>query len=262
MDLTKVIEFIAEHYRAFIEILILWVALYTLFAALRNSKGANIFLGIGGTLLFVTIVTVLLDLKVVEWILTRAAALLALGLLVIFQPELRSTFARIGSANWFSANQKDEDKFLDELVETVQSLSRNRHGALIALERNIGLGDYSDTGVEVGATFTQSLTESIFFPKTTLHDGGMFISNRRIVAAGCLFPVSQRELSDRAIGLRHRAGLGLAEETDAIAVIVSEETGKISIAKDSKLERGLTIEEFRTRLSELIGTPSKNEKVV
>jgi len=249
-----VLDFIRENYRAFIEILILWVTLYTLFRAFRKSRGANIFLGIGVTLLVLTILTELLDLKVVEWILSRVAALLALGLLVIFQPELRSAFARIGSTRWFSANQKEEQEFIDELVETVQSLSRNRHGALIALEQSIGLSDYADTGVELDASFSRSLTECIFHPKTTLHDGGMFLSKRRIVAAGCLFPVSQREMSDRAIGLRHRAGLGLAEETDAIAIIVSEETGNISIAMNDQLERGMSISDFREKISEILGT--------
>ncbi len=206
------------------------------------------------TLLFLTILTALLDLKVVEWIMGRVAALFALGLLVIFQPELRSAFARIGSAKWFGMNQKEEQEYVDELVDTVQSLARKRHGALIALEGSIGLSDYADTGVELDAVFSRSLTESIFHPKTTLHDGGVFLSKRRIVAAGCLFPVSQRELSDRAIGLRHRAGLGLTEETDAIAIIVSEETGQISIAKDDQLEKGLSVDEFRLRINEILGT--------
>jgi len=243
--------------RAIIEITILWAALYTLFRAFRASRGANIFLGIGVTLLSLSLITVLLDLKVVEWILTRVVTLLALGLVVIFQPELRSAFARIGSTKWFGLTHKEEEAFLDELVETVESLSRTRTGALIALEQSVGLGDYMDTGVEMDAVFSKSLTECIFQPKSTLHDGGLFINKSRIVAAGCLFPVSQKELSDRSIGLRHRAGLGLAEETDAVAIIVSEETGKISISRDGHLELGLSLTEFRERLDEIVGGESE-----
>jgi len=252
---VEAIEFIKANYRAVIEILILWGAIYAVFRSFKNSRARNIFLGIGATLLFLTVVTVLLDLKVVEWILSRVAALLALGLLVIFQPELRSAFARIGSTRrWLAFSNTEENEFIDELAETVQSLSRNRHGALIALERSIGLSDYEDTGVSVDAKFTQSLTECIFHPKTTLHDGGVFISKRRIVAAGCLFPVSQRELNNRALGLRHRAALGLAEETDAVAIIVSEETGNLSVAYKDDLHQSLEIEEFKQLIRELLGT--------
>jgi len=252
---VDVIELIKENYRAAIEILILWGAIYTVFRAFKNSQARNIFIGIGATLLCLTVLTVFLDLKVLEWILSRVAALLALGLLVIFQPELRSAFARIGSARrWLTFNNTLENEFIEELTSTVLTLSRNRHGALIALEQSIGLSDYEDTGVLVDAQFSQSLTECIFHPKTALHDGGMFVSKRRIVAAGCLFPVSQRELNDRSLGLRHRAALGLSEETDAIAIIVSEETGGISIAHNDHLDKGLEIDEFEEIIRNLLGT--------
>jgi len=262
---VDVLEFIKVNYRTAIEIFILWGAIYAVFRAFKNSRARNIFLGIGATLLFLTVITAVLDLKVVEWILLRVAALLALGLLVIFQPELRSAFARIGSTRrWLHFSNTEEVEFIDELAETVQSLSRNRHGALIALERSIGLSDYEDTGVLIDASFSQSLTECIFHPKTTLHDGGVFISKRRIVAAGCLFPVSQRELGDRSLGLRHRAALGLAEETDAIAIIVSEETGHISVAHDDVLEKELEIDDFKELIRTLLGTRGieKDEKPV
>jgi len=248
------VEFITNNYRTVIEILILWAGLYLLFRAFRSSRGANIFLGIGVTLLSLTIIAELLDLRVVEWIMTRVVALLAFGLIVIFQPELRSAFARIGSTRWFGLNLTKNEEFLDELIGTVEALSKKRHGALIALEQSVGLSDYMDTGVEVDAVFSKTLVECIFQPNTTLHDGGLFISKDRVVAAGCLFPVSQRELSDRSIGLRHRAGIGLSEETDAIAIIVSEETGKISIATDGNLKLGMTLQDFRSHLEELTGT--------
>ena len=254
-------EFIEENYRAFIEIFILWAGLYLLFRAFRASRGANIFLGIGVTLVVLTSLTEFLDLRVVEWILTRIVALLAFALVVIFQPELRSTFAKIGSAKWFGLNLASKnDEFLEELIDTIESLSKKRCGALIALEQSVGLGDYIETGVEVDSVYSKSLTECIFHPNTTLHDGGLLIYKNRIVAAGCLFPVSQKELPDRTIGLRHRAGIGLTEETDAIALIVSEETGNISIAEDGELERELTLDQFRKRLRKLLGTSNKDKE--
>ncbi len=252
-------EFIADYYRPVIEIVILWSGLYLLFRAFKSSLGANIFLGIGVTLIFLSLLTGILDLRVVAWILSKLFPLLAIGLIVIFQPELRSAFARIGSARWFGINQKKDDEFLEELVHTVEALSKKRCGALIAFEQSVGLGDYIETGVEVDAVFSQSLTECIFHPNTTLHDGGLFISKKRIIAAGCLFPVSQRELSDRTLGLRHRAGIGLSEETDAVAIIVSEETGKISLSQDGKLERGLAIKDFKQRIDEILFTPSTSQ---
>jgi len=246
------VDFIINNYRPVIEVLILWAALYLLYIAFRSSRGANIFLGIGVTLLSLTLITGILDLRVVEWILSRIVALLAFGLIVIFQPELRSTFARIGSVSWFGSNSTTHDEFFEELIDTIDTLSKRRCGALIALERSVGLGDYIGTGVEVDAVFSKSLTECIFHPNTALHDGGVFISKNRIVAAGCLFPVSQRELLDRSIGLRHRAGIGLTEETDAISLIVSEETGKISICSNGKLSRSLSIKEFREELEKML----------
>ncbi len=246
-------EFVLNNYRAFIEISILWGGLYLLYRAFHTSRGANIFLGIGGTLLFLTLITEILQLQVVEWILTRIVALLAFGLIVIFQPELRSTFARIGSARWFGINQAKDGDFIEELTHTVEGLAKKRHGALIAIEQSVGLGDYTDTGVGLDALYSSALAECIFHPKTTLHDGGMLIHKERIVAAGCLFPVSQKELSDRSIGLRHRAAIGLTEETDAIALIVSEESGKMSLAKDGKLERDLSKKQLDERLNALLG---------
>lgn len=246
-------ELIRDHYRAVIEIFILWVGLYILYRAFRSSRGTNIFLGIGVTLVSLSFITTFLELRVLEWILSSVVALLAFGLIVIFQPELRSAFARIGSTRWFGGfHTQNDEPFFDALIDTVETLSNKRHGALIALEQSVGLADYIDTGVEIDATYSSTLIESIFHPNTPLHDGGLFISKSRIVAAGCLFPISQKELTDRTIGLRHRAGIGLSEETDAIALIVSEETGKISIAYEGNLERGLSLRQFRNLLSELL----------
>jgi diadenylate cyclase len=137
-------------------------------------------------------------------------------------------------------------------MEAMQQLSARRCGALFALKRGIDLKVFAETGVEVDAAMSTEFITTIFHPKTSLHDGGVIIEQGRIMAAGCVFPVSQKEVRDRAIGLRHRAAMGVTEETDAIALIVSEESGALSLAYRGKLEHDLEPEELRNRLNELL----------
>jgi diadenylate cyclase len=145
----------------------------------------------------------------------------------------------------------------------VVALSKKRIGALFAIERDIALKPYEETGVMLNADFSPELSMTVFFPKTPLHDGGMVISNKKVTAAACVFPVSQRELADRSIGLRHRAAIGVTEESDCVAVIVSEETGAISICMDGHLERNLGEEKFRKRMAEIfLATNDNHEKGV
>ncbi len=176
------------------------------------------------------------------------AALLTVTLVIIFQPELRHALARLGSANWFSFNRSQKQAFFEVFSDTVICLSQKRTGALIAFERGISLGEHAETGVRLDAIFSKELVQTIFNPKTALHDGGMIISNETIHSAGCVFPVTQRHLSDRSLGLRHRAAIGVSEETDAVAIVVSEETGNISICADGKMERAISPQDFLDRL--------------
>ena len=192
-----------------------------------------------------------LELKVIGWLLKSVAAVMAFSTIVIFQPEIRQALARLGSTRFFSFSTTEQRAFLDELTEAVIHLSKKRFGALFAIERNINLEDYSETGVFLDGELSSELTATIFFPKTALHDGGMVIAQERVEAAGCVFPVSHREMQDRSLGLRHRAGLGISEETDALAIVVSEETGSISLCLDGTMERDLTEAEFRARLLEI-----------
>jgi len=140
-------------------------------------------------------------------------------------------------------------------------LAKKRIGALFAIERDIALKPYEETGVMLNADFSPELSMTVFFPKTPLHDGGMVISNKKMSTAACVFPVSQKELSDRSIGLRHRAAIGVTEETDCVAVIVSEETGAISICMDGVLERNLGEAKFRARMAQIfLANDHKDEK--
>ena len=245
------IELFQEHWRAAAEIGVLWLLIYQIFRVFRSTRGARILIGLAVVVIVLTLASQLLELKVIEWIIKSAAAILAFGLLIIFQPELRNALARLGSTNFFSFSTRHQQEFLDALADAVVKLSNKRFGALFAIERNISLENYESTGVTIDAQLSVELVTTIFHPKTALHDGGMILSQERVEAAGCIFPVSQKELSDRALGLRHRAGFGISEDTDAVAIVVSEETGAISILVDGKMLRDLSEADFRKKLEDI-----------
>ncbi len=245
------LELLREHWRGAAEIVVLWVLIYQIYRIFRATRGARILVGLAVVVIVLTLVSQLLELRVIEWIVKSAAAVLAFALLIIFQPELRNALARLGSSKFFSFSTTQQKVFLETFADSVIKLSKKRFGALFAIERSISLDDYEATGVVIEGDLSVELVATIFHPKTALHDGGMILKGERIAAAACIFPVSQKELSDRSLGLRHRAGYGISEETDAVAIIVSEETGSISIVVDGKLFRGLSEEDFRAKLEEL-----------
>ncbi|MCA1963954.1 MAG: diadenylate cyclase CdaA [Prosthecobacter sp.] len=244
-------EFVKEHWRDGVEIIILAALAYHGYLFFRATRGARILTGLLILLLSLALISQLLELEVISWLLQRISVFLAVALVVLFQPELRRVLAELGSHRLFSFNRPDPES-LDVLLEAMQTLSARRCGALFALKRGIDLKQFVETGVEVDAAMSVELICTIFHPKTALHDGGVILDQGRIQAAGCVFPVSQKEVRDRAIGLRHRAGMGVTEETDAIALIVSEESGALSIAYRGRLEHDLEPEELRNRLNELL----------
>jgi len=255
------VEFLADHWRAGVEILILWIGLYQIYRAFKKTRGARILLGLVLVLMVLSLLSLVLDLQVIWWILYKVLALMAFALIIIFQPELRNALAKLGSSKWFSFSQTQKHEFLDMFADSVGQLSKKRIGALFAFERNISLKDHLETGVELDALYSSEFAQTIFFPKTVLHDGGMIIAQDRVAGAGCVFPVSSRELADRSTGLRHRAAMGITEETDAVAVVVSEETGQISICMDGKLMRNLSEEDFRKKMEAIfLPTEEVNEE--
>lgn len=244
-------EFVRQHWRDGVEILILAALAYQGYLFFRATRGARILTGLLVLLLSLTLISQLLELEVINWLIQRFSVFLAIALVVIFQPELRRVLAEVGSHRIFSFDRPDPES-LDVLLEAMQQLSARRCGALFAIKRGIDLKPYAESGVELDANISAELITTVFHPKTTLHDGGAIIDQGRIMAAGCVFPVSQKEVRDRAIGLRHRAAMGITEETDAIALIVSEESGALSICQRGKLEHDLEPEELRARLNELL----------
>ena len=255
-------EFVVDHWRDGIEILVLAFCIYQLYRAFRSTRGAQILVGLGLVLVALALVTQLFNFEVVGWIITRSAAVLTFALLVIFQPELRNALARLGSSRMFSFSSKRRLAFVERLADAVVMLSKKRIGALIAIQRDITLKEQLETGVILDAEFTPELAMSVFFPKSPLHDGGMIIANDRVAGAACVFPVTEREMQDRSTGLRHRAAIGLTERTDSIAIVVSEETGGISISDNGNLQRNLTEKQFREQIAEIFfsGKPSNENQ--
>jgi diadenylate cyclase len=252
------VQFFYNHWRDGVEILILAALAYHGYIFFRATRGARILTGLLVLLLSLFLISQLLELNQISWLLSRFSVFLVVGVVVIFQPELRRMLAELGSSRLFSFNRPD-DESLDVLMEAMQQLSARRFGALIALKRGIDMQSFAESGVELDAKITVELLTTVFHPKTSLHDGGIIIDQGRILAAGCVFPVSQREVRDRAIGLRHRAGMGITEETDALALVVSEESGALSICYNGRIEHDLKPQTLRDRLNHLLvhGIPTE-----
>jgi diadenylate cyclase len=251
-------DFIRGNWRSAVEIAILWVAIYFGYLYFRGTRGANVLTGFALIFLTLILVSQLLQLVVISWIIKSLTAFLAIALVVIFQPELRRALAALGSRHIFSSATQNRET-IEVITDTIVELSNRQLGALIAIERDTNLRSVADTGVKIDCELSSELLLTIFHPKTPLHDGGIILRNDRILAASCIFPLSQREDLDRNLGLRHRAGLGLTEDSDAIALIVSEETGIISICHRGKIERNFDPEDFRRRLGELLLQETKDE---
>ncbi|NJM37216.1 MAG: TIGR00159 family protein [Akkermansiaceae bacterium] len=244
-------KFLLDHWRDGIEILLLATCIYQVYRAFRATRGAQILVGLATILIFLTLVSTAFKFEVISWILKGAATFLAFALIVIFQPELRNGLARLGSNPVFSFFGKRRLAFLERFADAVINLSKKRVGALFAIQRGISLKEHLETGVILDAQFSPELAMTIFHNKTPLHDGGMIIADDRVAGAACVFPVTEKEMQDRSTGLRHRAAIGLTERTDAIAVVVSEETGGISICENGHLQRNLTEKQFREKLAEI-----------
>ncbi len=244
-------KFLLDHWRDGIEILLLATCIYQVYRAFRATRGAQILVGLGTILIFLTLISTAFKFEVISWIIKGTATILAFALIVIFQPELRNGLARLGSNPIFSFFGKRRVAFLERFADAVINLSKKRIGALFAIQRGISLKEHLETGVILDAQFSPELAMTVFHPKTPLHDGGMIIADDRVAGAACVFPVTEKEMQDRSTGLRHRAAIGLTERTDAIAIVVSEETGGISICENGHLQRNLTEKQFREKLAEI-----------
>jgi diadenylate cyclase len=249
--LHEILHLWLRSWRSILEIILLSVGIYYGYLYFRGTRGAKVLTGLAIVFLTLTLISTLLNLVVIGWIVRSFSVFLAIALVVIFQPELRRGLAELGGHPIFSLTSEKRETVHD-IAEAVTQLANKQFGALIAIERDTSIRVYEETGVRVDGEFSVELLLTIFHPKAALHDGGVIVRNGRVAAAACIFPVSQRETLDRSLGLRHRAGLGITEESDAVAVVVSEETGAISICHRRRIERNFTPETFRQRLGEIL----------
>ncbi len=229
-----------------IEIAMLWFVFYMLLLFIKGTRALQVLKGIV-MIVIVFLITKELGLETINWILTKLFTISVIAFLIIFHPELRRGLARIGQFGMFSSQQQT----LDEIVKAALILSKKKIGALIAVEREIGLKPYIESGIRLDSHVTSELINTVFTPNTPLHDGGVIIQGSVIVAAGCLFPLTQNLHVSSALGTRHRAAMGLSEETDAIVVVVSEETGDISISINGRLTRHLDEKELGRAMSNI-----------
>jgi diadenylate cyclase len=226
--------------------------IYKIYAIIAETRMIQVLKGLS-VIVIAFWIAKLLKLKTFLWLLERGLEVAAVALIILFQPEMRRILIKLGDNRLFGFFMiKEKARYLDRIADALESLSKRRIGALIVFERNAGLKTFIETGTEIDAVITTELITTIFMPATALHDGALILQNERISAAGCFLPITERTDIEKNLGSRHRAALGLAEQTDAVIIIVSEENGNVSIATDGKLHYGLTISEIRKNLEELI----------
>jgi diadenylate cyclase len=244
------VGFLAPDWKDLIQILIVAAVLYRVLLILAGTRAIQMLLG---AFVIVTIYAAarVLDLQLVEYLLETVFQFGVIAALVVFQPELRSALAQLGQNRLLRIfSRLEQTQVTEEIVEAVAELSRSKTGAIIAIEREMGLGEYIESGTALHARVSDALLLNIFTPYSLLHDGAAIIRGEDIVGAGVILPLTQQQVSDRTLGTRHRAALGLSEETDALVVVVSEETGSITLAHGGRLFRNLGADELTAMLLE------------
>ena len=225
-----------------LDILIVAVILYRVYVMLKDTRAITLGKGIL-VLLVVTVVANYLNLHVISWLLQKAVTLLFVALPIVFQPELRRALEHLGQGKFFRPgtllDDEEAQSTIREIRSAVKILSANKIGALLVIERDMGLNDISATGIQIDGLVTSDFLMNVFIPNTPLHDGAAVIRGKRLIAAGCLLPLTENRSLSTELGTRHRAAIGLSEQCDALIVVVSEETGTISIAENGHLHRHL-----------------------
>jgi diadenylate cyclase len=236
-----------------LDILVVSIVIYEALKLIRGTRAVQMAVG---SLLVVGLfyLSQLAPLQTLNWLIRNALVYVAFAAIVIFQSDIRRALAHLGQAPFFRylTRQEATSETIEEVVVAATMLSEKKVGAIIAIEREIGLRNYIESGIPLDATLTYDLLLTIFKPGSPLHDGAVVLQEGRIAAAACFLPLTVNPRLSRELGTRHRAAIGLTEENDAVAVVVSEETGTISIALDGQIERGLTQDTLRARLSRLI----------
>jgi diadenylate cyclase len=255
-----IIPYLLDYLSDAIDILLVTYLIYKVLILLRGTRAIQLFQGI-----IIIVITWLLStyfgLRTLQWLMSQALNIGVLAILVIFQPELRRALEQLGRGRLFSRTSQADDQVVEQVindvVKSIQYMAKRRIGALIVIEKETGLSDYIETGISIGGKVSSELLINIFIPNTPLHDGAVIVRRDTVMAAGCYLPLSENPMINKELGTRHRAGIGMSEVSDALSVIVSEETGQVSLAKNSELYRDLTEEQIRELLLVELQPPVK-----
>lgn len=234
-----------------IDILLVWFVVYKLITLIKGTKAVQLLKGIF-FIVIAYLITQALNLETLGWIMQQVLNWGFLAIIIIFQPEMRRALEQLGRGKLFSSSTLNEEsernRLIEAMVKSVSYMAKRRIGALISIERETGLSEYIETGISMNSDITSELLINLFIPNTPLHDGAVIIQRNRIAAAACYLPLSESPFISKELGTRHRAALGISEVTDAITVIVSEETGAISLTANGDLHRNLSLEDFEAKL--------------
>ena len=242
----------------FLDIALMSLIIYRLLLILKGTKAVQMLIGLG-ILLLASLASRYLELYTIDWLVQSFLAQIVIAIIVLFQPEIRRALAHIGEAQFLTFTKAEELKSLEEIVRASISLANRKIGALMVIERETSLKDFIEVGTPLDAKVSRELLASIFHPTSPIHDGAVIIKGNRIAAAGCFLPITLSSELSKALGTRHRAGIGLTEETDAIGIIVSEETGFISMAMNGKLETKLDMGTMRDILTDIFTAPKRQK---
>jgi diadenylate cyclase len=251
---------ITHTWRPVLEISLLTVVIYHICVLVRGTRGAAVVTGFIAVMLVATLITTLLELEVLNLLIKSFFAFIAIAVLVIFQPELRHILAELGNRP-FLGTAREQRENIEVIIQAAARMSEMRIGALMAFEQTIQLQDIIQTGVRIDCDASPEMLETIFFPNNAIHDGGVVIKGDRIAFAACIFPLTQRQDLNPSLGTRHRAAIGLSEESDAVMVVVSEETGSISYAYKGQWVRGVSEESLRAFLSSVFIRPARSRNL-
>ncbi len=234
-----------------IDILLVWLVIYNILTLIRGTKAVQLLKGIF-VIIIIRIITVYFGLTTLGWMTKQVIDYGFLAIIIIFQPELRRALEQLGRGKLFARSNLQEEeeqaRLISAMSKSVSYMAKRRIGALISIERETGLNDYIETGIPMYSEISSELLINIFIPNTPLHDGAVIVQKNKVAAAACYLPLSESPFISKELGTRHRAAIGISEVTDAVTIIVSEETGAISLTINGDLHRDLSIEEFESRL--------------
>jgi diadenylate cyclase len=243
-----------------VDILLVWFVIYKAIGLIRGTKAVQLLKGIF-VILIIKFISDVFGLNTLGWIMEQAITWGFLAIIIIFQPEFRRALEQLGRGRLFSRTayneEEDEGKMIEAIIKATDYMAKRRIGALISIEKETGMSDYIETGIQLDSRISAELLINIFIPNTPLHDGAVIIQKNNVAAAACYLPLSESPFISKELGTRHRAALGISEVTDSITVIVSEETGNISLTRNAELYRDVSMDKLRELLENGL-TPSAN----